>query len=100
MTAQTKSGSNEFHGSGYFYDLDPVDPAKNPFSGKAAPNNWKQFGGAVGGPIIKNKLFFFGNYEGTRRTSASVNADRGSHRLGSLYMPRAGVGDQYLLRLE
>jgi hypothetical protein len=69
MTAQTKSGSNSFHGSGYFYDLDPVDPATNPFSGKASPNNWKQFGGAVGGPIIKNKLFFFGNYEGTRRVS-------------------------------
>jgi len=69
MTAQTKSGSNSFHGSGYFYDLDPVNPATNPFSGKASPNNWKQFGGAVGGPIIKNKLFFFGNYEGTRRVS-------------------------------
>jgi hypothetical protein len=69
MTAQTKSGSNSFHGSGYFYDLDPVDPATNPFSGKASPNNWKQYGGAVGGPIIKNKLFFFGNYEGTRRIS-------------------------------
>jgi hypothetical protein len=69
MTAQTKSGSNSFHGSGYFYDLDPVDPATNPFSGKASPNNWKQFGGAVGGPVIKNKLFFFGNYEGTRRVS-------------------------------
>jgi outer membrane receptor protein involved in Fe transport len=69
MTAQTKSGSNSFHGSGYFYDLDPVDPAVNPFSGKPSPNNWKQFGGAVGGPIIKNKLFFFANYEGTRRVS-------------------------------
>jgi len=69
MTAQTKSGSNQFHGSGYFYDLDPVAPAKNPFTGSPSPNNWKQFGGAVGGPIIKNKLFFFGNYEGTRRTS-------------------------------
>src|SRR6202023_550848 len=69
MTAQTKSGSNSFHGSGYFYDLDPGDPAVNPFSGNPSPNNWKQFGGAVGGPIIKNKLFFFGNYEGTRRVS-------------------------------
>lgn len=69
MTAQTKSGSNEFHGSGYFYDLDPVDPAKNPFTGSPSPNNWKQYGGAVGGPIIKNKLFFFGDYEGTRRVS-------------------------------
>jgi Carboxypeptidase regulatory-like domain/TonB dependent receptor len=72
MTAQTKSGSNEFHGSGYFYDLDPVDPAKNPFTGQASPNNWKQYGGAVGGPIIKNKLFFFGDYEGTRRTSGTT----------------------------
>ena len=72
MTAQTKSGSNSFHGSGYFYDLDPVDPAKNPFTGKPSPNNWKQFGGAVGGPIFKNKLFFFGNYEGTRRTSGQT----------------------------
>lgn len=69
MSAHTRSGSNEFHGSGYFYDLDPVDPAKNPFTGKASPNNWKQFGGSVGGPIIKNKLFFFGNYETTRRKS-------------------------------
>src|SRR5437879_1947511 len=72
MTAQTKSGSNEIHGSGYFYDLDPVDPAKNPFTGKASPNNWKQFGGAVGGAIIKNKLFFFGDYEATRRTSGTT----------------------------
>ena len=72
MTAQTKSGSNEFHGTGYFYDLDPVDPAKNPFTGKASPNNWKQYGGAIGGPIIKNKLFFFGDYEATRRTSGTT----------------------------
>jgi carboxypeptidase family protein/TonB-dependent receptor-like protein len=69
MTAHTRSGTNEFHGSGYFYDLDPVDPATNPFTGKAVPNNWKQFGGSVGGPIIKNKLFFFANYEATRRKS-------------------------------
>jgi len=69
MTAQTKSGSNQFHGSGYFYDLDPKDPAKDPFSGSAVPNNWKQYGATVGGPIIKNKLFFFGGYEGTRRKS-------------------------------
>jgi len=69
MTAQTKSGTNQFHGAGYFYDLDPKGAAKDPFSGKAVPNNWKQFGGAVGGPLIKNKLFFFGGFEETRRTA-------------------------------
>jgi outer membrane receptor protein involved in Fe transport len=67
MTAQTKSGSNQIHGSGYFYDLDPVSAAVNPFTGTPAPNNWKQFGGAVGGHIIKDKLFYFGNLEITRR---------------------------------
>src|SRR5712691_6289965 len=72
MTAHTKSGSNEFHGTGYFYDLDPVDPAKNPFTGQASPNNWKQYGGAVGGPIMKNRLFFFGDYEATRRKSGTT----------------------------
>ena len=71
MTAQTKSGSNQFHGSGYIYDLDPKAPAKNPFTGTAAAVNWKQFGGAVGGPIIKNKVFFFANYETTRRKSGT-----------------------------
>jgi hypothetical protein len=72
MTAQTKSGSNSFHGSGYFYDLDPVSPASNPFTGSPSPNNWKQAGGAIGGPIFKNKLFFFANYEETRRTSGQT----------------------------
>src|SRR5258706_1586677 len=72
MTAQTKSGSNEIHGSGYFYDLDPVDPAKNPFTGQASPNNWKQYGGAPGGPILKNPLFIFGDYEAPRRKAGTT----------------------------
>jgi outer membrane receptor protein involved in Fe transport len=71
LTAQTKSGSNDIHGAGYFYDLDPVGAAVNPFTGKAQPNTWKQFGGAVGGPVIKNKLFYFANFEGTRRTQGT-----------------------------
>jgi hypothetical protein len=69
MTAQTKSGSNDFHGSAYFYELDPKDPAKDPIANQVVKNNWKQYGATVGGPIIKNKLFFFGGYEGTRRQS-------------------------------
>jgi hypothetical protein len=69
MTAQTKSGTNDFHGAAYYYYLDPVGPAQNPFTGQASPNSWKQFGGAIGGPVIKNKLFFFADYEATRRLS-------------------------------
>jgi hypothetical protein len=77
VTVQTKSGSNEFHGSG-FYDWRGNDQAaRNPFTnapGVALPNaSFKQFGGAVGGPIIKNKLFFFGDYQGTRQTNGISN---------------------------
>ncbi len=66
----TKSGTNGLHGAAYdFLRNDNLD-AKNYF---AAPTARKpqlaqnQFGAALGGPIIKNKLFFFGNYEGYRR---------------------------------
>jgi len=69
MSAQTKSGSNTFHGSGYYYNLNPKGPAKDPTSGAANANAWKQFGFAVGGPVIKNKLFFFGGYEANRRSA-------------------------------
>jgi len=72
VTVQTKSGSNEFHGSG-FYDFrgdgqQARDPFKNPPGVPLPHADYKQFGGAIGGPIFKNKLFFFGDYQGTRQT--------------------------------
>ena len=64
----TKSGSNAFHGTAYEFlrnnDLD----ARNYFDVGAAPAfHQNQFGASLGGPIKKNKLFFFGNYEGFRQ---------------------------------
>ncbi len=60
----TKSGTNAFHGEGYFFDRDAEWGAKNQFSTLQGvvfkPKDWrKQFGFGVGGPIIKDKLFFF-----------------------------------------
>ncbi len=77
VTVQTKSGTNELHGSG-FYDWrgdgqQARDPFKNP-PNVALPNaSFKQFGGAGGAPIIKNKLFAFGDYQGTRQTGGLTN---------------------------
>ena len=75
----TKSGTNEFHGSLFELlrnnDLD----ARNFFNKVGTPQpeyRQNQFGGSVGGPIIRNKLFFFGDYEGFRKlqgTATSVN---------------------------
>ena len=72
VTAATKSGTNSFHGDAFEFirntDLDATNPfaAKGP-SGTRLGDGLKrnQFGGTVGGPVKKNKLFFFGGYEGT-----------------------------------
>jgi Carboxypeptidase regulatory-like domain/TonB dependent receptor len=66
-----KSGTNEFHGSAFYYNRNNATYARDPFA-QAPPNNvipntnWNQFGGSIGGPIKKNKLFFFADYQGTR----------------------------------
>src|SRR5215472_13916836 len=76
VTAQTKSGSNDFHGSGFWFRRSDANQARDPFTqfapdpltGRFIPRaRWQQFGGSIGGPIIKNKLFFFGDYQGTRQ---------------------------------
>jgi hypothetical protein len=77
VTVQTKSGSNEFHGSAFYDFRGDGLQARNPFTNppdKELPRaDFKQFGGALGGPIIKNKLFFFGDYQGTRQTNGISN---------------------------
>jgi|CZKJ01.1.fsa_nt_gi hypothetical protein len=77
VTAQTKSGSNDFHGSGFFFDRNDGFQARDPFtqpaSVKLPSSSWKQYGGSVGGPILKNKLFFFGDFQLTRQTNGITN---------------------------
>jgi hypothetical protein len=70
VSLATRSGSNEFHGELFeFFRNDALD-ARNFFeftSKTPAPFNRNQFGGNLGGPILKNKLFFFFSYEGLRQ---------------------------------
>jgi hypothetical protein len=77
VTVQTKSGSNDFHGTGFYYYRNSDQQARDPFTNKPgvplAPATWKQFGGSVGGPIIKDKLFFFGDYQGTKQIQGITN---------------------------
>ena len=71
VTAQTKSGTNSFHGSAFDYRTSGANLARDPYT--QGPNDpfpgqlKNQFGGSIGGPIIKNKLFFFGDYQGLRQ---------------------------------
>jgi carboxypeptidase family protein len=66
----TKSGGNQFHGSVFeFLRNDKLD-ARNTFDGATkSPLKLNQFGASVGGPIMKEKFFFFGSYEGYRLRS-------------------------------
>ena len=70
----TKSGTNKFHGSAWEYNMISALMAKPYFTPKtsAIPKYiLNQFGANLGGPILRNKAFFFGNFEGTRRSQAS-----------------------------
>src|SRR5579864_5745772 len=72
VTAQTKSGSNDIHGSAFWFRRTDAFQARDPFTQylpdpithRLIPaSKWQQFGGSIGGPVIKNKLFFFGDYQ-------------------------------------
>jgi hypothetical protein len=85
INAVTKSGTNQFHGTGFLFDRDNKWGARNPRSfitqtvnGIATPVAYKapdtryQFGGAIGGPIVKDKAFFFFSYDQQKRNFPGV----------------------------
>ena len=71
----TKAGTNELHGSAHEFNRTNAMFAANPFTEPNGPGHfvYNQFGGTLGGPIIKNKLFVFGYYEGYRVRSGGNN---------------------------
>lgn len=86
INAVTKSGTNEFHGQGFLFDRNNKLGARNPRSfvsqlinGVATPVAYKapdvryQFGGAIGGPIVKDKAFFFFSYDQQKRNFPGVS---------------------------
>lgn len=93
VTLVTKSGSNQFHGSAYEFNRNTALTANNWFSNRAGVNREalvrNQFGGSLGGRIIKDRVFFFGNYErridasarGVTRTVPTENLKTGSIRV-------------------
>ncbi|PYX10077.1 MAG: TonB-dependent receptor, partial [Acidobacteria bacterium] len=62
----TKSGTNEIHGSVYEFLRNEKLDARSYFDQERGDFKRNQFGGTIGAPVVKNKLFFFGDYQGTR----------------------------------
>ena len=69
INAAIKNGTNQFHGSGFEFYRDTFLDAKGYFELAATPFHQNEFGGTVGGPILKDKAFFFFSFQGTRATS-------------------------------
>src|SRR5439155_10934 len=65
----TKSGTNDLHGDAFEFVRNGIFNARNFFAPKRDTLKRNQFGGTLGGPIVKNKLFFFGGYQGTIQRS-------------------------------
>ena len=86
----TKSGTNNFHGSAYEYNRNTIFSANDPFlkesqlssgeSNKAPKLLRNVFGVTFGGPIMKNRLFFFANYEGRRDAQGTSVLRDGAER--------------------
>ncbi len=107
LTVVTKTGGNELHGSVYEFlrneNLNANDFFSNRSNQEKPVLKQNQFGGSLGGPIIKDRMFFFFSYQGTRQrngvSSASsrntflppLGQDRSAATLGALYGGQAGV---------
>ncbi len=78
VTAQTKSGTNSFHGAVYDFRTSNANLARDPFSqvpGSMPAGLKNRYGGSLGGPIWKDKFFFFGNYEAQRQKTGTTVGD-------------------------
>lgn len=73
VNLSTRGGTNRFHGSAYEFFRNADIAATPYFAAEKGAYNQNQFGATVGGPIFKNKLFFFGFYDGYRETEAATN---------------------------
>ena len=90
VSVNTRGGGNQFHGLAFEYLRNNYFDANDYFSNHnhlpRPKNNQNQFGGYFGGPIVKNKLFFFFAYEGTR-------IKQGVSRISTVPLPNERIGD-------
>ena len=91
----TKSGSNDFHGSLFEYFRNDALDAANFFDniiGQKSPLRLNQFGGSIGGPIIKDKAFFFVSYEGYRLRAGVNSVEQVPGQTARICAPPFGTG--------
>lgn len=70
----TKQGTNQFHGDAFEFLRNTDFDARNYYASSVSPYKQNQFGGTLGAPIVRNKIFGFVDYQGTRQTIATVES--------------------------
>ncbi|PWU02530.1 MAG: hypothetical protein C5B51_20535 [Terriglobia bacterium] len=75
INAVTRSGTNAFHGNAYEFLRNSALDARNFFDGRIPPFKRNQFGGSAGGPIQRERTFFFADYEGLRQSLGVTHVD-------------------------
>jgi hypothetical protein len=102
VNVQIKTGSNKFHGDAHEFHTDDQLKALNYFITPATFHRpvliFNQFGGAVGGPIKKDKLFFFGDWESTRQIQAPAGGNPQTVPFGSLVASTAATAGYFDFR--
>jgi len=73
VSIDTKGGANAFHGGAFEFLRNSALNSADYFSKKVDPLKRNQFGGFLGGPIKRDRLFFFGNYQGTRQSTTATS---------------------------
>ena len=89
-----KSGGNKFHGGAYEFFRNTVLDAKPFFSTGRQPDHQNEFGGSFSGPVFKDKLFFFVNYDGYRYSSATLPTPQNIPTLAERNGDFSGAGFQ------
>jgi hypothetical protein len=87
----TKSGTNRFHGDAFEFVRNSDFDSRNFYSGTRGVLHQNQFGGTLGGPILRNKAFFFVDYQGTRQV---IGVDTGLILVPSVADKSGNVADQ------
>jgi hypothetical protein len=87
VTYALKSGTNQIHGSAFDYNRNTIYDAKNYFAGKRGVNHQNEFGFDLGGPIKRDKSFFYGYYDGFRFATTTTGVAY------SLLTPAMKAGD-------
>lgn len=84
----TKSGTNDWHGSAFEFLRNDKFDSRNFFDSTRGAFQQNQFGGTIGGPIIKNRLFIFGDYQGSRQSrgisTGLINVPTAAQRTGNV----------------